>query len=364
MSDEMGKDDRPLVSVVIPVFNIEPSFSFLRDAVMSVFRQTHGNVEILVVDDGSSDGTHELVSKLAADWKSRGQILEYERLSENSGPSVARNTGVNKARGAYVSFLDYDDLYLPTFLEKALAQFAADDQLFVVLAPAFFYIEYLKLEKVYSSLLPPDINSMSFSSLCSYLVENNYPVPMGSGVVCKKVLFEESPETLFDEFLSKRTAEDIDFGFNLLAHEIRPYFLAEPLVIHRSHLAHASRGRSAILKCDELEVQRYLLEHCVNKVVDTAAIEHPEDRARFEDHFQCQRRIFELKKLLLENRVLASVSYALSQPGLGKVWFRYLLLRYSCLAPLAVLRDLYYFFTAPCDRSAKGEVVSYLQALR
>jgi len=97
----------PLVSVVIPTHN---AAQYLGEALESVFSQSYGNLEILVVDDGSTDGTAALLGSFA----SRLTYLSQEK----SGPSKARNTGITNARGEYVAFLDADDIWLSNKIEK------------------------------------------------------------------------------------------------------------------------------------------------------------------------------------------------------------------------------------------------------
>lgn len=104
----------PLVSCVIPAWNAE---RFIEDAIRSVLEQTHDSVEVIVVDDGSTDGTAEVV-------QSFGELVRYV-AQENAGPAAARNRGVAEATGAFLSFLDADDLWVADKLEKQLARFRA-----------------------------------------------------------------------------------------------------------------------------------------------------------------------------------------------------------------------------------------------
>ena len=106
---------QPLVSVVIPVFN---GASYVAKAVQSVQDQTMRDVEIIVVDDGSTDGTQEILMELeraATDIRMVSQ--------EHQGSSVARNTGIERARGDFIAFLDCDDVWLPEKLAKQLDYF-------------------------------------------------------------------------------------------------------------------------------------------------------------------------------------------------------------------------------------------------
>lgn len=111
-----GDDTRPvrrapLVSVVIPCYN---HAHFLGEAIESVLRQTYRPVEVIVVDDGSTDATPEVAARYST--------VRYVR-QENSGLSAARNTGIRESKGKYLLFLDADDRLLPTALEAGVQHF-------------------------------------------------------------------------------------------------------------------------------------------------------------------------------------------------------------------------------------------------
>jgi glycosyltransferase involved in cell wall biosynthesis len=105
----------PRVSVVIPAFNASAT---LRETVNSVLMQTFGDLECLVIDDGSIDDTNELVQKLAAQ-DARVRLLVHQRHG-NHGTAQSRNLGLRCARGEFVAFLDADDAWLPDKLERQL----------------------------------------------------------------------------------------------------------------------------------------------------------------------------------------------------------------------------------------------------
>jgi GT2 family glycosyltransferase len=101
----------PEVTVVMPAYQAAGT---IEAAVASVVAQTRGDWELVVVDDGSSDGTAARVERLG---EPRARVLR----KENGGPAAARNAGIATARGRLVSFLDADDLWLPTYLETMTA---------------------------------------------------------------------------------------------------------------------------------------------------------------------------------------------------------------------------------------------------
>ena len=100
---------RPWLSVLVPVYNVQP---YLRECLASVIEQLGGDtgVEILVLDDRSTDGSWTLLEELARHWPGRLQLLRHER---NAGLSAARNTMIDAAQGEYLWFLDSDDKLLP-----------------------------------------------------------------------------------------------------------------------------------------------------------------------------------------------------------------------------------------------------------
>ena len=104
----------PTVAVVIPVYNGE---RFIRRALDSILRQTHPAAEIVVVDDGSTDNTREIV----AEYGSAVTLLQQQK----AGPAKARNAGVRVTTAEFIAFLDADDWWEPAKLEKQLQAFAA-----------------------------------------------------------------------------------------------------------------------------------------------------------------------------------------------------------------------------------------------
>ena len=105
-----------LVSVIIPAYNAD---AFVGDAINSVLSQSHQNLEVILVDDGSTDRTAEIA-----------QSFDDRRVSvvrqSNAGPSRARNQGLALAEGAFVAFLDADDHWFPDKLERQLSSLHRD----------------------------------------------------------------------------------------------------------------------------------------------------------------------------------------------------------------------------------------------
>jgi glycosyltransferase involved in cell wall biosynthesis len=106
----------PTFSIVVPAYNTEADIGL---SIRSVLKQTRNDFELIVVDDGSTDGTYEAASRFSGDER-----LRLVRQA-NAGPGSARNHGLRVATGRYIAFLDSDDAYLPRYLEVMHHTFAA-----------------------------------------------------------------------------------------------------------------------------------------------------------------------------------------------------------------------------------------------
>ncbi|WP_420973542.1 glycosyltransferase family 2 protein [Bacillus thuringiensis] len=111
---EIEIGNQSIVSIITPSYNAS---SFIKETIQSVQSQTYTNWEMIIIDDVSKDNTCELIKE---EIKKDNRIRLIE-LQENCGAAIARNTGINNAKGKYIAFLDSDDLWLPEKLEKQLA---------------------------------------------------------------------------------------------------------------------------------------------------------------------------------------------------------------------------------------------------
>ncbi len=104
----------PLVSVIMPVYNGE---EYLADAIDSIVEQTFTDFELLIVDDGSTDGSAEIIRSFEA----QDRRVRFIQLARNKGQGPAVNAGLAVANGGYISYMDCDDISLPQRLEKQVA---------------------------------------------------------------------------------------------------------------------------------------------------------------------------------------------------------------------------------------------------
>jgi glycosyltransferase involved in cell wall biosynthesis len=130
--------EQPLVSCIMIFLDAE---KFIREAIESVFAQTYPDWELLLVDDGSTDGSTGIARSYAREHPERVRYLEHPG-HRNLGMSAARNLGIANARGEYIAFLDADDVWLTTKLERQAALLSARPQAAMVYGPAQWWYSW------------------------------------------------------------------------------------------------------------------------------------------------------------------------------------------------------------------------------
>lgn len=147
-----------LVSVVLPVYNGE---KYLEKTVESILNQYYQNIELILVDDGSSDGSAEIIKKLES---KDCRIKPF--YNQNGGVAYARNFGINQAKGKFVAFCDQDDLWLPSKINKQIPLFD-NDKIGLVYSGAI--AEY----KMYNKQSKPGFDNKYKGDVFSQLVKIN-----------------------------------------------------------------------------------------------------------------------------------------------------------------------------------------------
>lgn len=215
----------PKVSVIIPTYN---SAHFIIEAVDSVLAQTFTEFEILVIDDGSTDNTKEVLAE------KYGDSIQYF-YKENGGVSKARNFGIENAKGKYVAFLDSDDAWIPEKLEKQILALEKNPD-----KKACYSSFYLCDEK----LNPLEINrSERKSDALTDLILIGNVVATPSTVIAEKGLFEQVGG--FDYELSQ--CADWEMWIRL-ATKTEFIYLNEPLLKYRQHGSNMSKNASLLEK--------------------------------------------------------------------------------------------------------------------
>ena len=122
----------PLVSVIIPAYNVE---KVIVDALDSVYAQTYRPIEIIVIDDGSTDRTADIVRNYIASETNKTNRTDIKLIyvyQKNYGPSKARNAGIKASKGEYIAFLDADDLWMQDKVEKQMQIFTLEPDVDIV----------------------------------------------------------------------------------------------------------------------------------------------------------------------------------------------------------------------------------------
>lgn len=133
----------PKVSVIIIFLNGE---TFLAEAIDSVLRQTYADWELILVDDGSTDGATAIAKRYAADHAGRIVYTEHDG-HENRGMSASRNAGLRQARGEFISFLDADDIYLPERLAHHVALLEANPSATMSMGPTLMWSSWKDIKE-------------------------------------------------------------------------------------------------------------------------------------------------------------------------------------------------------------------------
>jgi glycosyltransferase involved in cell wall biosynthesis len=209
--------DRPRVSVVIPTYN---RAALLVEAVQSALAQTFGDLEVIVADDGSTDGSAELVAGLG------DERVEVLRLDHSGIPAVARNAAFSRSRGEFVAFLDSDDVWIPEKLERQLAVLNRSPGVGLVCSNASVIDE--NGNEIRDRYLPPDQGSSG--DVLEELLDVNFVV--NSSTVARRELVERVGA--FSEDPRLRAVEDYDLWLRLGA-TCEVVYLAEELVGYREH---------------------------------------------------------------------------------------------------------------------------------
>jgi glycosyltransferase involved in cell wall biosynthesis len=234
------------ISVVIPCFNGD---RFIGEAIESVLAQSHSDIDLIVVDDGSTDTSRSVVEGFFDDGRVR-----LIRHSENRGIAVARNTGIAESTSDYVAFLDQDDTWLPDKLEKQFAVLAADNDNGIGIVYTDRSITFLdgSIKKSTDSLIPAGINEASQEETIEALYVASFVLL--SSVLVRKQCIDELGS--LDESI-RSGADDYEFCIRVAEH-YRLFCIAEPLVIRREHARNFTDA--AKLSPDTIAITRRLLE--------------------------------------------------------------------------------------------------------
>lgn len=223
------------VSVVMPIYN---AYDYLRPALDSVLEQTLADIEVICVDDGSTDHSLEILKE----YQGRDERIRIV-TETNAGPALARNNGMRRARGEYIAFLDADDFFEPTFLEKLYALAKRDD-----LDIALSRYDVYNTKKAKFEPAAPAGNSDIFTPR-AVTSKNEHPDAIFSSTVCSawNKLFRRSflEEKGLVFLTDVKIFEDVYFVVTSLSLAERVGKVFEVLMHHRIH---SEQARAKVFK--------------------------------------------------------------------------------------------------------------------
>lgn len=223
---------RPDVTVVIPCYR---GRRFIGEAIASVLSQDGGSIEVVVVDDGSDDGSAAAVEAIADD---RVCLLKHDR---NRGIAAARNTGLRAARADLIAFLDQDDLWLAGRLVAQLEAFSDDRVGDVVLVFGdMVVVDRRGSARNVPPRLPHDLATLSGTKLLERIVADNF-VPLGASMIRRRFLEAAGP---FDESI-RGGSDDFDMITRLAEHG-RFVFVPQRCFTRRLHDDNYTRAERMI----------------------------------------------------------------------------------------------------------------------
>lgn len=213
--------EKPVVSVIMPVYNAR---MYVAKAIESVLRQTFHEFELILIDDGATDGSAEICEKYA---KQDSRIVLIHE--ENGGICKARNTGLKTAKGTYIAFCDHDDLYMPQYLEKAVEAIQKSGAGLVKFAYRSEYSCGGKITNVYEDSVP-DVTLKADAILQEpYDLFDLTRRALWNGLYVRKVILDH--EVMFDETL-RAGLEDFLFNIEYLSYIKEVIYIPDKLFIH------------------------------------------------------------------------------------------------------------------------------------
>lgn len=198
-----------LVSIITPIYNGE---KYIKECIESVLNQSYKNIEMIIVDDGSTDNSKEIIEKYMKD----NSLIKYIKCNENKGISAARNRGIENAKGRFIAFLDADDLFYKDKIKKQMDFMLKNDYLFT-----------------YTSYDLIDENSLSLNKVILAKEYEEYKSLLkGNNIGCLTVMIDRL-KIKGDIRFSNNSHEDYILWLSLLKNNTRAYGLSEVLSSYR-----------------------------------------------------------------------------------------------------------------------------------
>jgi glycosyltransferase involved in cell wall biosynthesis len=229
---------KPTVSVIIPTYN---RAHLIGRAIKSVLNQTYQDFELIIIDDGSTDNTEDIIRQ----FQEKDKRIKYKKHDKNKGGSAARNTGIKNSKGKYIAFQDSDDEWLPNKLEKQMKIFKKESPNLGIVYTGFYRIkdsekEYIPSHEIVKKegRIYEDLLKESFITTQSILVRKECFKKVG--------IFDEKLPRLQDWELVIRLSKYYDFKC-----------IDEPLLISYYNTDSISANHKALIEAHELILTKH-----------------------------------------------------------------------------------------------------------
>jgi len=232
---------RSNISVVIPSYN---SAAYLADAIDSALNQTLAPLEVIVVNDGSTDETAQLLERY------RGRINPISQ--ENRGLSAARNRGIAAAQGDLIAFLDADDIWLPEKMEKQLGCLEEHPQAALVHSQLYYWDT-----QTGERTIQRHRGRHEYTGRCYHRLFFQNGVIPSTMIVRRECLAKVGG---FDEEIRRPTCQDYDLCLRIARH-YEFGFVDEPLILYRQHASSSTKRQVAENLADNVFVVRKVLRN-------------------------------------------------------------------------------------------------------
>ncbi|MBD3422271.1 MAG: glycosyltransferase [Chitinivibrionales bacterium] len=234
---------RPLLSIVIPVYNGE---AYIADCLASVCQQTVTDYEVIIVDDGSTDNSLDIIKKAA--------LKKRIYRQRNKDVSAARNRGISHAMGEYIALLDHDDVWVPNKLERQIEALHTDRSVDLVFTDIVKFFPSGK--ESYGGTKTEVARAITPANAFEMLLQKNVLMP--SAVMFKKSSFYAAGG--FDERF--KTCGDYELWLRMASYGMHFHFIDAPLTRYRYHGENNCR-RTARMHRDRVKAVRktFMLPH-------------------------------------------------------------------------------------------------------
>lgn len=254
---EIKNNANPLVSIIVPVFNVE---KYIKESLESILSQTYSNLEVIIIDDCSTDSTYEICSKYA---DKNEKIKLYQTKSNKGTPSSPKNLGLKKATGEFILFVDGDD-FIDISMIEILVSMAIKNDCPIVMCGAFFFNDQTG-EKINCTPFRKGI----FSTEKVWVDIVSTPITWGftnwAKLFNRKIIIDKKDIVLFNENLI--LGEDRDWLSRVLIRTNYVFCINMPLYHYRRNISSISSSYGNIVTLMHKRLSFAEANECVINII-------------------------------------------------------------------------------------------------